>query len=120
MKISNIINIFLFLLAIHTIGCSEKEIEIKVEGFVTDIISYEYNPIANAEVKLWEVDSPYLNFLTKTKTDSQGFYFLTYIVEGEFHQLEISAGKDSYYPSLQKNVNCTENLQTIDLQIQKK
>ena len=120
MKISNIINIFLFLLVSHTISCSEKEIEIKVQGVVTDIISYQYERINSAEVKLWEEDRLYFNFLTKTYTDSQGFYFLTYIIEGEFPRLSISATKDGYYPSLHETVNCIENLQTVNLQLQRK
>ena len=42
MKISNIINIFLFLLVSHTISCSEKEIEIKEKGKEEDLIKIPY------------------------------------------------------------------------------
>jgi len=120
MRIDKIVIIYFLALVIQLSSCNEKELEIKVQGVVTDIKSYKYEPIDSAEVKLWEVERPYLKFLTKTKTDTQGFYFLTYIIEGEFHQLSISVTKDSYYPSLHETVNCTENLQTINLKLQKK
>jgi hypothetical protein len=120
MRIKKIVFISFLTFVIQLTSCAENELEIKAQGVVTDIINYKYEPIDSAEVKLWEEDRLYFNFLTKTYTDSQGFYFLTYIVEGEFHRLSINATKDGYYPSLQEAVNCTENLQTINLQLQKK
>jgi hypothetical protein len=120
MSIDKIVIISCLIFVIQLTSCAEKELEIKAQGVVTDIISYKYEPIDSAEVKLWKGDTLYFNFLTKTYTDSQGFYFLTYIIDGDFHRLSISATKDGYFPSLQEAVNCTENLQTINLQIQKK
>ena len=120
MKIYQIFTILLIVFIIQINSCQEKEIEIKVQGVVTDIQSDTYTPIDSAEVTLWELERPYLTYLTKTTTDAQGFYLLTYNIEGEFHQFSISVGRQGYYPSPHETVRVTENLQTINLKLQRK
>jgi len=120
MKVFQILTRSVLVFIIQITSCQEKEIEIKVQGVVSDIQSDKYTPIDSAEITLSELERPYLTFLTKTTTDAQGFYLLTYNIEGEYHQLSIGVSKPGYYPSSQETVRVTENLQTIDLKLQRK
>jgi hypothetical protein len=94
-------------------------VEIKVKGVVTDALNGI--PVDSALVILNPVPDYYpYTPLISVLTDNQGLYQLKYFVAGECHpnSFEISAKKRGYRSSGHRYLDCINELQIIDFQIE--